>query len=145
MHIGARFQTLQRSFQAICQGEDPWIALGKFSHQFFGEYQGYREALLCDPLILLEPLTAEQFRWAVFCAASAVYLCEKYTLVCPSWALDPQYRLETPWYSGIGSDLPSVQEKLRQSTPEAFQQRNVFCGDRVYRNKYEQSNRRRSA
>jgi hypothetical protein len=143
MQVGARFQTFQRSFADICAGEDPWIPLGKFMHQFFGEYTADRDALMRDPLLLPEQVTPEQFRWAVFCAASVDYLCATYELSCPAWACDPRYTLADPWYYGIGADLPRVQEKLRTTTPEAFTRRNIFCGDRTFNNKYEGRRRRR--
>ncbi len=140
-HVGARYQTFQYSFEEICAGEDPWIPLGKFMHQFFGEYKAYRQELIHDPIILPEQVTTAQFRWAVFCAASVEYLCNKYEISCPAWALYPQYTLDTPWYYGIGADLPKVQEKLRATTPEEFSRRNIFCGNRTFRNKYEHEGR----
>lgn len=139
-----RFQTIQRSFQQICAGENPWIPLGKFMHQFFGEFKDVREALLNDPIQFQEDSTPEQFRWAVFCAASVDYLCQKYALACPAWARDPSYILEHPWYHGLGSDHPRGQENLRATTPKEFSQRNIFCGDRVFQNKYEYQGRRRA-
>ncbi len=141
MHVGARYQTFQHSFEEICRGEDPWIPLGKFMHQFFGEYKECRAQLLHDPLIQPEQMTTEQFRWAVFCAASVEHLCKKYEISCPEWALHPRYKLEDPWYYGIGADLPQVQTKLKTTTPEEFSRRNVFCGNRTFRNKYEHEGR----
>ena len=140
-HVGARYQTFQRSFEEICAGEDPWIPLGKFMHQFFGEYKEDRQALMDDPIMLPEQGTTEQFRWAVFCAASVEHLCTKYEISCPDWALHPCYTLDTPWYYGIGADLPKVQEKLRTTTPEEFSKRNIFVGNRTFRNKYEHEGR----
>lgn len=134
-------QTFQRAFEQICTGEDPWIALGNFMHQFFGQYKHRREELVRDPIEVPEQVSPGLFRWAVFCAASVDYLCHIYDLSTPAWALDDRYRLAEPWYYGIGADLPQVQEKLRQTTPEAFSRRNVFCGDRTYRNKYEHQGR----
>jgi hypothetical protein len=134
-------QTIQRSFQQICEGESPWIPLGIFMHQFFGQYKHRREELVSDPLQLPEHPTPEQFRWAVFCAASVEYLCGKYTLPCPEWALRPFYSLEEPWYYTMGPDIPRVREKLRKSTPEEFARRNIFCGDRIFQNKYEYQGR----
>ncbi len=142
MPIGAAYQTMQCCFENICAGEDPWIPLGKFLHQFFGEYKEVREKLINDPLQLPEQLTLDQFHWAVFCAASVEHLCRKYDLPCPTWALDPRYSLEAPWYLGIGANLPHVQIKLRTTTPDEFSRRNVFCGDRTFRNKYEYEGRR---
>jgi len=134
---GVRLQTFQRSFEQICAGEDPWIALGNFMHQFFGPYKQLREELVRDPIDVPGSPSLEEFRWAVFCAASVEYLCKKYQLLCPPWALSQDYTLKDPWYYGIGADLPRVQEKLRTTTPEEFTKRNIFCGDRIYRNKYE--------
>ena len=140
-HVGARYQTLQRSFEGICKEDSPWIPLGKFMHQFFGEYKEYREKLIHDPIILPEHISPKHFQWAVFCAASAEYLCTKYDIDCPEWAMKPEYTLEEPWYYAIGAELPWVQEKLRQTTPEAFSKRNIFCGNRTFNNKYEYKGR----
>lgn len=136
-----RLQTIRRSFEEICSGEAPWIPLGKFMHQFFGSLSHLRPQLVADPLEVPENCSPEQFRWAVFCAASVEYLCKKYSILCPEWALDSRYVLASPWYYAIGADLPHVQEKLRQTTPEPFVTRNIFCGDRVFNNKYEYQGR----
>lgn len=136
-----RLQTFKRSFEQIQAGEDPWLPLGNFMHQFFGYYKHLRPELLCEPIEVLEDCAPEAFQWAVFCAASVEYLCQKYELPCPMWALNPRYRLEYPWYYDLNADLPEVQEELRQTTPGEFTRRNVFCGDRTYRNKYEHTGR----
>lgn len=141
----SRFQTFRRSFEQICAGESPWIPLGKFMHQFFGEFKAYRKELLQDPLVIPPGVTTEQFQWAVFCAASAEYLCTEYGLDCPEWAHEPEYTLSEPWYHGIGAAREHVQANLRMTTPEAFARRNVYCGDRVFNNKYEKDKRRRTA
>lgn len=134
-------QTFKRSFEQILAGESPWIPLGKFMHQFFGVYKHLRPELMEESIEVPEYCSSEQFQWAVFCAASVEYLCKKYNLLCPEWALSPRYSLKTPWYYAIGADLPQVQEKLRQTTPEPFTKRNIFCGDRVFNNKYEYQGR----
>lgn len=134
-------QTFQRCYAEIWAGESPWIPLGNMMHQFFGCYKHLRVELVKDPIVLPENPTAEQLQWAVFCAASVDYLCAKYSLACPEWAMSPQYTLPFPWFYAIGSDPPRVQEKLRQTTPEPFAKRNVFCGDRVFNNKYEYKGR----
>jgi hypothetical protein len=140
---GKPLQTIQRCFSEICAGEDdPWIPLGKFMHQFFGQYRHRKEELLRDPIIVPGTLSPEQFRWAVFCAASAEYLSKKYELPCPEWATDPRYTLEERWYTGIGASRAQVQEKLRLTTPEEFGKRNIFCGNRTFRNKYEYQGRK---
>jgi len=140
-----RLQTFKRSFEEICAGEAPWIPLGKFMHQFFGCFSHLRPDLMEESIEVPENCSPEQFQWAVFCAASVEYLCKKYDLLCPEWALNPRYSLEAPWYYAIGADLPRVQEKLRQTTPEPFTKRNIFCGDRVFNNKYEYKGRRKTA
>jgi hypothetical protein len=80
-----------------------------------------------------EDCSPKQFQWAVFCAASVEYLCKKYALPCPEWALNPRYSLEEPWYYDISADLPEVQAELRQTTPEPFTKRNIFCGAHIMR------------
>ncbi len=134
-------QTFRRSYAQILIGEDPWIPLGNFMHQFFGYYKHLRPELVRESIEVPENLSPEQFQWAVFCTASVEYLCKKYGIPCPQWALNPLYSLEYPWYYALGADLPQVQEKLRQTTPEEFARRNIFCGNRTYRNKYEHEGR----
>lgn len=137
-----RLQTFQRSYAQIIAGDDPWLPLGNMMHQFFGAYKQFRAELVREPIEVPEDVSAEQFQWAVFCAASVDYLCRKYDLECPAWSLDERYRLEESWYYDLAGDLPEVQEELRETTPEEFAQRNVFCGDGVYRNKYEYRGRK---
>src|SRR5260370_1183872 len=138
---GVQLQTFRRSFEQICLGEEPWLPLGNFMHQFFGYYKHLRPELVYEPIEVPDSPSSEQFQWAVFCAASVEYLCKKYEIPCPKWALNPQYSLEKPWHYDINADLPEVQEDLRQTTPEEFSRRNVFCGDRTYRNTYEYKGR----
>lgn len=138
---GVRLQTFQRSYAQILAGDDPWLPLGNFMHQFFGAYKHLRAVLVAEQIVVPEKVSLEQFRWAVFCAASVEYLCKKYDIPCPPWTLNPLYSLDCPWFYGIGADLERVQEKLRQTTPEEFSRRNIFCGDRIYQNKYEHKRR----
>ena len=134
-------QTIRRSFEQICAVEEPWIALGNFLHQFFGQYKHRREELVRDPLEVPEPCSLEQFRWAAFCAGSVEHLCAKYAIPCPQWTLHPRYTLDEPWYYGIGTDQREVREELRTTTPEEFSRRQIFCGNRTFRNKYEHKGR----
>jgi hypothetical protein len=136
-------QTLQRAYQQICAGKEPWIPLGNFMHHFFGCYRERRFELLADPIMEPEEPTDEQWKWAVFCAASAEYLSKKYDVPCPLWALQARYQLAEPWYDDLCADLEEVQEELRETTPEAFAKRNIFCGDTVFNNKYEKPERYR--
>ncbi len=137
-------QTFRRSYAQILAGEDPWIPLGNFMHQFFGCYKDRRAELVQEPLEVPEQhLSSEKRRWAVFCAASVEYLCNTYHLACPVWVQG--YSLEEPWYYTMGPDHPKVREKLEQTTPEEFTKRNIFCGNRIYNNKYEKRDRRNAA
>ena len=138
---GVLLQTIERSYAQICQGEDPWLPLGNFMHQFFGYYRHLRPEMVCEPIEVPQDCSPEQFRWAVFCAASVEYLCRKYEIPCPTWVLQSRYVLEQPWYYDISADLSEVQEELRQTTPEEFSKRNIFCGNRVFNNKYEYKGR----
>lgn len=139
---GVRLQTFARSYAQILAGDDPWLPLGNMMHQFFGAYKHLAAALVADPLVLPADVSPEHFRWAAFCAASVEYLCRLSALSCPAWALDMRFALTDPWFLGIGADLPKVQEKLRQTTPEEFTRRGIFCGNRVYNNKYEYRGRK---
>ncbi|GER90347.1 hypothetical protein KDW_45090 [Dictyobacter vulcani] len=131
-------QTISVSYQEICSGAEPWLPLGNFMNDFFGNFTDRRVELLRDPI--QEPLnpTEEQHRWAVFCAASVEYLCQKYDLPVPTWTSDPAYApLPEPWYHSKMAHKPAVQQRLLRETPEAFAKRNIYCGGRVFANKYE--------
>jgi hypothetical protein len=144
-HDEVPLQSFARVYAQIRAGEGPWIALGNMMHQFFGVYKHRRAEFFADPLDVPEDASPELLRWAVFCAASVEYLSRIYELSCPAWALDARWSLDDPWFMGIGADLPRVQEKLRLTTPEEFTRRNIFCGERVYWNKYEYKGRRQIA
>lgn len=143
--ITVPFQTFAQAFAQICAGEEPWIALGKMMHQFFGAYRMFRAELVRDPIEVPTNASADQFQWAVFCAASVEYLCHCYDLKCPSWAMQDRYRLAEPWYYHLAADLEEVQQELHSTTPEEFARRNVYIGANPYRNKYEGSRHRKSA
>lgn len=143
--ITVPFQTFARSFSDICAGEDPWIALGKMMHQFFGAYRMFRAELVRDPIEVPIGVSTDVFQWAVFCAASVEYLCHTYGLECPAWAMAERYRLVDPWYYHLAADMDEVQHELRETTPEEFARRNIYIGADPYRNKYERSRHRKSA
>ena len=143
--ITVPFQTFARSFAEIRVGEDPWIALGKMMHQFFGAYRMFRAEIVRDPIEVPAEVSADLFQWAVFCAASVEYLCHIYDLECPAWAMEERYQLSEPWYYHLAADLDEVQHELRSTTPEEFARRNVYIGANPYRNKYERSRHRKSA
>jgi hypothetical protein len=139
---GVRLQTFKRAFSQIVAGEEPWIALGNFMHQFFGAYRDYRAELLREEIEVPDELSVEQWRWAVYIAASVEYLGQRYGLEIPAWAMAEHYRLAEPWYDDLCADLAEVQQELREETPEEFARRNVFCGADPWANKYEKSRRR---
>jgi hypothetical protein len=130
-------QTMAFTYQEICQGEEPWVALGNFMNDWFDYKKDQRPELVATPLSLPERWTDEQFRWAVFCAASVEYLCDRYGVSCPSWVYNPVYHLLEPWFDAPMAHKPEVREWLMQDTPEPFTRRNIYCGDRMFNNKWE--------
>jgi hypothetical protein len=132
-----RMHTIATAYNDICRGVAPWIALGNFMHDFFGNYPRQRRQLLRDPIELPKDATLEQQQWAAFCAASVEYLCEKYHLRCPAWPRNPAFTLAETWYNDGASDLPEVRKALDIETPDAFRRHNIRCTSRIYANKYE--------
>jgi hypothetical protein len=141
-----QLQTMAVAYAEICRGEDPWIALGNFMNDWFDYAKDRREQLVTEPLSIPEPLTLDLHRWAAFCAASVEWLCQRYTVACPPWVHDPIYTLSTPWFyypqarflhTGAADRRKKLRERLRQHTPEPFTRRNVYCGNRMFANKYE--------
>jgi hypothetical protein len=132
-------QTIAEAYREICAGQDPWIALGDFSHDFFGNFADRRAELVSEPILIPENATPELRQWAAFCAASVEYLCELYA-VCPVpvWVDAPQYMLAEPFYTSPLAYKARVRERLEQEAPPAFKRRHVYCSSRVYANKYEQ-------
>jgi len=131
--------TMAQAYQEICAGEDPWTALGNFKNAWYDYARGNRAALVSDPLGKPAQDTEHTRHWAAFCAASVEFLCDRYDVPCPAWVRDPSYTLFTPWYGDIIVNLDDavVLEHRRKATPAPFAWRNVFCGDRLYQNKYE--------
>jgi hypothetical protein len=130
-------QTMQETYQEITHGERPWNALGDFINYFFCYALDRRAELVKDPIEEPAETTPELHQWAVFCTASVEYLCQKYDLPCPDWVKKPISKLVEPWFMGLGAKKPHVQERLKQETPEPFTRRNIFCGNRIFANKYE--------
>ena len=137
MYLGL-YQTMKLSFEQICQGEHPWVALGNFRNDWYAYHADERERLVIDPLP--EGFPPEYSNWAAFCAASVRWFCATYEIACPSWVESTQYRLSEPWYLNNPSNL---WQYLRETTFEEFVQHNIFCGNRVYINKYELDEQRR--
>ncbi|HTK09807.1 MAG TPA: hypothetical protein VL485_21725 [Ktedonobacteraceae bacterium] len=133
----SELQTIKMTYHAIAQGERPWTALGDFMNYWFCYSTTQRAELIEEPLQEPVELTPELHQWAAFCAASVEYLCERYAITCPDWVSAPSYILEEPWFKGLGAHKPNVQTRLRQETPECFARRNIYCGNRIFANKYE--------
>ncbi|MBO0794605.1 MAG: hypothetical protein J2P36_27135, partial [Ktedonobacteraceae bacterium] len=129
--------TMQMTYRGIVEGERPWNALGDFMNYWFGYTADRREDLIKDPIQEPVEVTLELRRWAAFCAAAAEYLCARSNIPCPGWVHNPVYTLSEPWFKGLGAHKPHVQQRLIQETPGPFARRNIYCGDRVFANKYE--------
>lgn len=138
MKLCDQLQTMAIAYQEICQGEDPWIALGNFMDAWFGHAKDRREDLVADPIFLEDAASVDICRWAAFCAASAEWLSQRYGVDCPEWVHDPRYYLSDSWFY---YPQEKVREWLMQQTPEPFTRRNIYCGDRMFENKYELAER----
>jgi hypothetical protein len=125
------------AYAQICQGERPWTALGNFMNDWFGFAKDRRASLVIDPLPEQEAWTQDTHRWAAFIAASVEWLCQKYGVACPGWVHNPEYVLPEMWWWSAGAQKPQVRARLIKETPEPFTRRNIYCGNRMYNNKYE--------
>lgn len=138
MKTCTELQTISVSYREICAGAEPWLPLGNFMNDFFGNYPDQRRELLQDPIQEPAEPTEDEHRWAVFCAASVEYLCQKYDLPVPAWVAELAYApLPEPWYHSKMAFKPAVQDRLQRETPAAFTKYNIYCGSRVFANKYE--------
>jgi hypothetical protein len=137
MYTSNRLQTMAAAYKQICQGERPWTALGNFMNDWFGGAKDQRASLVIDPLPEPENLTLDARRWAAFIAASVEWLCQKYGVPCPAWVCNPEYILPEEWWWSPGAHKPQVRTRLIEETPEPFTRRNIYCGNRMYNNKYE--------
>ena len=131
--------TLDRlSLQIDTRRRGQWkAALGDFLNYWFGFATDQRAELVKEPIQEPAEVTPDLHQWAAFCAASVDYLCERYSIPCLAWVLQPTYTLSDPWFTGLGADKPQIQARLMQETPVPFARRNIFCGNRVFANKYE--------
>ncbi len=131
-------QTIARAYQQICDGKEPWVALGNFRNAWYDYAKDYRAFLVNDPLQEPAQNTEHTRRWGAFCAASVEFLCSRYDVPCPEWVHHSRYILTTPWWPEHAYAL-STRRKLMEITPLPFLQRHIFCGNRLYQNKYEMS------
>ncbi len=146
MFADAIQQTIKCAYRDIRNGDDPWVAIGDFSHDWYGNYADQRAMLVAESIELPEnALSSEQWlqfrQWAAFCAASVEYLCRQAGISIPEWVNSPKYALlsEEAFYTSPLAYKQRVRERLQQEAPEPFKRRNVFCSERVYANKYEQT------
>lgn len=137
MRTSDRIHTMALTYQAICQGESPWVVLGKFMNEWFEYAREQRAQLVADPLALPQTPDPHSLRWAAFCAASVKWLCAHYGVPCPSWVHHDASCLPEPWFDSSGAHKPHVRERFLQQTPEPFTRRNIFCGNRAFANTYE--------
>ena len=68
--LPATIDTMAYAYQRICQGEDPWTALGDFSNAWYGYAKHIRPDLIKDYLSKPERETERTRQWGAFCAAS---------------------------------------------------------------------------
>ena len=132
-------QTMAWAYQQICAGEEPWTALGNFKNAWYDYAKDMRAALVSEPLGKREPDTEHTRHWGAFCAASVEFLCDRYGVSCPEWVYEPYYTLPTPWYGDNIINLADtvvLQHRIK-ATPTPFARRKVFCGNRLFQNKYE--------
>ena len=132
-----RLQTMALTYQEICQGEHPWVALGNFMNDWFDYAKDRRTQLVADPIILPELSNDDALRWATFCTASVEWFCERYGVSCPSWVHTSTSCLPEPWFDAPNAHKPQIREWLIHHTPEPFTRRNIYCGNRMFANKYE--------
>jgi hypothetical protein len=137
MNSADHLYTMAATFQDICQGEEPWVALGNFLNEWFDYAKDRRDELVAAPVSLPENANVQQRRWAAFCAASVEYLCARSSVLCPSWVYLPVYALPEPWFDAPMAHKPEVRTYLLEETPEPFTRRNIYCGNRMFANKYE--------
>jgi len=133
--------TLAQAYQDISAGTEPWVALNEFLHEWFEYAKDQRSQLIAERIPAGDSLEKREpalWRWAVFCAATADWLCEQGGVQRSTWADDPVYTLAAPWYcfDAPGIAKPHVRDQLKRVTPTPFRRRNIIYGDRIFVTKY---------
>jgi hypothetical protein len=98
-------QTIAETFERICGGTTPWVAIGDF-------LDDWRRSAIGDRLDLVEtPIasapTPELQPWAAFCAAMVEWLCWQDDLPIPLWTDQENYRLSEPLFSTVSRSTMS--------------------------------------
>jgi hypothetical protein len=137
MKLIDHLQTMALTYQEISQGERPWTALGNFMNDWFDYAKDQRVRLVAEPINQPISSSVDMMRWAAFCAASVEWLCDRYQIACPEWVYNTAYTLSEPWFDSPGAHKPEVRLRLIQETPEPFTRRNIYCGNRMFANKWE--------
>jgi hypothetical protein len=122
-----RTHTVAQTFEAICNNQTPWVAIGNFLNDWWYYAVDDRRSLI-DELLPSASTCAAQ-RWAAFCAAMVEYLCTQENISFPEWTVQEQYILQEPWF--YYGDLDS-RSWLLATTPAPFKMRNIFIGDRAF-------------
>lgn len=122
-----RPQTAYETFQRICSGTDPWVAVGDLVDDWHRSDRIEREEMIRQPL---GPAPTGLERWAAFIAATVDQLgwdTEPH-IPPPAWVNDEAYVLDRPWFL-----LPGWRLRMHQlvDTPGAFKRRNIYGGDRI--------------
>lgn len=138
-YLPKNIQTMARAYRQICEGEEPWIALGNFRNAWYGYAKDMRSTLVSEPIGKPEQETEDTLRWGAFCAAAVEFLCDRYGVACPEWVHACSYTLATPWWHTTRLYNIATRVRLMQKTPAPFAKRNIFCGNRLFQNKYEMS------
>lgn len=124
--------SIANAARQIHQGEDPWVAIGCFLHDWWCHTGNERWNLITEPPTPATRLDTQ--RWVVLCAAIVEELCLRTSLAPPQWTNQQDYFLRDPWFYYPQS---SQREWLLLTTPETFKRRNIFIGGSVLDNKYE--------
>ncbi|EFH90791.1 hypothetical protein [Ktedonobacter racemifer] len=130
----SHWQTMKLSFEQIRDGMQPWVALGNFMNNWYAYHADQRAVLIADPLPPHDTTNMYVHRWAVFCVAAVEWFARKYGEECPAWVFDEQYTLSEPWFFDAKE---KVRKREMETTPEEFSRRKIYCGGRVFANKWE--------
>ena len=120
-------QTIAETFERICNGTTPWVAIGDFLDDWRRSSIQDRFELVESPIASAAP-TPETQQWAAFCAAMVEWLCWQDGLPFPAWTSQEKYNLPEPWFLYKGRRLRAWQ---LVTTPAPFKMRNIYGGDRM--------------